>query len=66
MNIIISLFITFSLTLCNYNQFNQSFIDVSKNQSPSIVSIISEKTEKAEASRANRARINAKVRVLDI
>ena len=46
MNIIISLFITFSLALCNYNQFNQSFIDVSKNQSPSIVSIISEKTEK--------------------
>ena len=46
MNILITLFLSVSFALTNYNQFNQAFIDVSKNQSPSIVSIISEKTEK--------------------
>ena len=46
MNILITLFLSVSFALSNYNQFNQAFIDVSKNQSPSIVSIISEKTEK--------------------
>ena len=46
MNILITLLFSFSLLFSNYNQFNQAFIDVSKNQSPTIVSIVSEKIEK--------------------
>ena len=46
MNIFIAFFLSISFTFSNYNQFNQAFIDVSKQQSPSIVSIVSEKTEK--------------------
>tara|TARA_B100000941_G_C28508028_1_gene558699 strand:- start:1615 stop:2967 length:1353 start_codon:yes stop_codon:yes gene_type:complete len=46
MNKIITLLISLSFIFSNYNQFNQAFIDVSKNQSPTIVSIVSEKTEK--------------------
>ena len=46
MNIFITFFVSISFVFSNYNQFNQAFIDVSKQQSPSIVSIVSEKTEK--------------------
>ena len=46
MRIILSLILFINFILCNYNQFNQAFIDVAKNQSSSIVSIISEKTQK--------------------
>ena len=46
MNIFIAFILSISVIFSNYNQFNQAFIDVSKQQSPSIVSIISEKTEK--------------------
>jgi len=46
MNLILSIIISLSFLLSNYNQFNQAFIDVSKNQSPAIVSIVSEKMEK--------------------
>ena len=46
MNIFIIFFLSVSFALSNYNQFNQAFIDVSKEQSNSIVSIVSEKTEK--------------------
>ena len=45
MNAITLLLISISFLFSNYNQFNQAFIDVSKQQSPAIVSIISEKTE---------------------
>ncbi len=45
MNTITLLLISISFLFSNYNQFNQAFIDVSKQQSPAIVSIISEKTE---------------------
>ena len=48
MNIFIAFFLSISFTFSNYNQFNQAFIDVSKQQSPSIVSIVSEKTEKIQ------------------
>ena len=48
MNIFIALFLSISLSFSNYNQFNQAFIDVSKQQSPSIVSIVSEKTEQIQ------------------
>ena len=43
---IITLLMSLSFIFSNYNQFNQAFIDVSKNQSPTIVSIVSEKTDK--------------------
>jgi serine protease Do len=46
MNSIIVLLVSISFIFSNYNQFNQAFIDVSKEQSPAIVSIISEKIEK--------------------
>ena len=46
MRIILSLILFINFIYCNYNQFNQAFIDVAKNQSSSIVSIISEKTQK--------------------
>ena len=46
MRIILSLILFINFIFCNYNQFNQAFIDVAKNQSSSIVSIISEKTQK--------------------
>ena len=46
MNIFIVFLLSISFIFSNYNQFNQAFIDVSKQQSPSIVSIVSEKTEK--------------------
>ena len=46
MKLLITLFLSISFIFPNYNQFNQAFIDVSKEQSPAIVSIISEKTEK--------------------
>ena len=46
MNTLILFFVSISFIFSNYNQFNQAFIDVSKEQSPAIVSIISEKTEK--------------------
>ena len=46
MRIIIYLILSNTLIFCNYNQFNQSFIDVAKHQSSSIVSIISEKIQK--------------------
>ena len=46
MNFFITLFLSVSFVFSNYNQFSQAFINVSKDQSPSIVSIISEKTEK--------------------
>ena len=46
MKLLITLFLSISFIFSNYNQFNQAFIDVSKEQSPAIVSIISEKTEK--------------------
>ena len=46
MNSIIVFLVSISFLFSNYNQFNQAFIDVSRDQSPSIVSIISEKTEK--------------------
>ncbi len=45
MNYLIICFISISVIFSNYNHFNQAFINVSKEQSPSIVSIISEKTE---------------------
>ena len=41
MNSIIVLLVSISFIFSNYNQFNQAFIDVSKEQSPAIVSIIS-------------------------
>ena len=46
MNNIIVFLVSISFIFSNYNQFNQAFIDVSKEQSPAIVSIISEKIEK--------------------
>tara|TARA_B100001778_G_C18585968_1_gene629842 strand:+ start:549 stop:1889 length:1341 start_codon:yes stop_codon:yes gene_type:complete len=46
MRIILSLILFINFIFCSYNQFNQAFIDVAKNQSSSIVSIISEKTQK--------------------
>ena len=46
MNSIIVFLVSISFIFSNYNQFNQAFIDVSKEQSPTIVSIISEKIEK--------------------
>ena len=46
MRIILGFILYLNLIFCNYNQFNQSFIDVSKNQSPTIVSILSEKIQK--------------------
>ena len=46
MNIFVVFFLSLSVAFSNYNQFNQAFIDVSKQQSASIVSIVSEKTEK--------------------
>ncbi len=48
MNIFIAFILSISFIFSNYNQFNQAFIDVSKEQSPSIVSIVSEKTEKVK------------------
>ncbi|MBI45220.1 MAG: protease [Candidatus Marinimicrobia bacterium] len=48
MNIFIALFLSISISFSNYNQFNQAFIDVSKEQSSSIVSIVSEKTEQIQ------------------
>ena len=45
MNTIIFFLVSISFIFSNYNQFNQAFIDVSKKQSPTIVSILSEKTE---------------------
>ena len=50
MNFLLSILLFLSFSFSNYNQssqnFNQPFIDVSKNQSPVIVTIVSEKTEK--------------------
>jgi len=50
MNFLLSILLFLSFSFSNYNQFNQSFnqpfIDVSKNQTPVIVTIVSEKTEK--------------------
>ena len=46
MRIIATFILSLSFIFSNYNQFNQSFIDVAKKQSPAIVSIISEKTQK--------------------
>ena len=45
MNILLTFILLLSFSFSDYNEFNQAFIDVSKNQSPAIVSIISEKTE---------------------
>ena len=46
MKTIITFLLSLSFIFSNYNQFNQAFINVSKEQSPAIVSIVSEKTEK--------------------
>ena len=46
MRIIATFILSLSFIFSNYNQFNQSFIDVAKKQSPAIVSIISEKIQK--------------------
>ena len=46
MRIIFGLILYLNLIFCSYNQFNQSFIDVAKNQSSTIVSILSEKIQK--------------------
>ena len=46
MRIIATFILSLAFIFCNYNQFNQSFIDVAKSQSSAIVSIISEKIQK--------------------
>ena len=46
MRILLILLFSLSHVFSNYNDFNQAFINVSKEQSPTIVSIISTKTEK--------------------
>ena len=46
MRILFILLFSLSNLFSNYNDFNQAFINVSKEQSPTIVSIISTKTEK--------------------
>ena len=46
MRIIATFILSLAFIFCNYNQFNQSFIDVAKMQSSAIVSIISEKIQK--------------------
>ena len=46
MRILFILLFLLSNLFSNYNDFNQAFINVSKEQSPTIVSIISTKTEK--------------------
>ena len=46
MRIIATFILSLAFIFCNYNQFNQSFIDVAKSQSFAIVSIISEKIQK--------------------
>jgi len=48
MNTLILFFVSISLIFSNYSQFNQAFIDVSKEQTPAIVSIICKKTEKTD------------------
>ena len=46
MRIIFGLILYLNLIFCSYNLFNQSFIDVAKSQSSTIVSILSEKIQK--------------------
>ncbi len=46
MNALLILLLSLSSVFCNYNDLNQAFINVAKNQSETIVSIISTKTEK--------------------
>ena len=46
MKILLTVLLLVSSIFSNYNDFNQAFINVAKNQSETIVSIISTKTEK--------------------